>query len=330
MSEPLPELQVLRPTTTKAALADLAAHPDARLLAGGTDLLVNLRHGLGGAGVLVDLGANPALGEMDIAADGARIGAGVTLARLAKSDALKAGWPAVRQAAEAVAGPTHCEAATVGGNLCLDTRCLYYNQSEWWRKSNAYCLKYRGDVCHVAPRGNRCRAAFCGDLAPALMVCGAMVEIAGPAGLRQIPLAQLYQEDGAAHLTLDVGEILVAVLLPAPIPAPNPTSAYGKIRVRGAIDFPLAGVGVALTGAGDTARVSLAFTGTNSCPVMVEMPGPVPLGAERDAYFGALEKLAQKTVSPQRTTTAQPHFRRLAVATLARRLAEGICGERAK
>jgi len=272
--------------------------------------------------VLVDLGANPALGKMDIAADGARIGAGVTLAHLAKSDAIKAGWPAVHQAAEAVAGPTHRAAATVGGNLCLDTRCLYYNQSDWWRKSNGYCLKYRGDVCHVAPRGNRCRAAYCGDLAPALMVCGARVEIAGPAGLRHVALAQFFHEDGAAHLMLDVGEILVAVLLPAPITA----SAYGKIRVRGAIDFPLAGVGVALTGAGDTARVLLAFTGTNSCPVMAEMPGPVPVGTGRDDYFGGLEKLAQKTVSPQRTTTAQPHFRRLAVAALARRLAEGISG----
>ena len=114
-----------------------------------------------------------------------------------------------------VAGPSHRQVATLGGNICLDTRCVYYNQSHWWRKANGFCLKYQGEVCHVAPSGNRCRAAFSGDLAPALMVHDAEVEIAGPTGRRRQALAEFYQEDGAAHLLLEPGEIVVAVHLPA-------------------------------------------------------------------------------------------------------------------
>src|SRR5207342_2518557 len=133
---------------------------------------------------------------------------------------------------EAIAAPGHRAIGTVGGNLCLDTRCIYYNQSEWWRSANAYCLKNRGDTCHVAPQGRRCHAAFSGDLAPALMALGAEIEIAGPAGRRGIPLADLYAEDGRAHLKLAPGELILWVQLPA---APPP-SAYAKVRLRGSID----------------------------------------------------------------------------------------------
>ena len=146
-------------------------------------------------------------------------------------------YRALAQAAAAIAGPGHRVMATVGGNLCLDTRCIYYNQSEWWRSANAYCLKNRGDICHVAPQGQRCHAAFSGDLAPALLVYGAEVDIAGPQGQRRIALSDLYVEDGKAHLALAKGELVVAVHLPAP----PPPSAYEKVRVRGAIDFPLGG-----------------------------------------------------------------------------------------
>ena len=149
--------------------------------------------------------------------------------------------------------PRPSQLGTVGGNLCLDTRCIYYNQSEWWRRANGYCLKKRGDTCHVAPQGKRCHAAFSGDLAPALLVLGAEIDIAGPDGVRRIPLAELYVEDGRAHLALQPDEIVVAVRLPA-----NPlASTYQKVRVRGAIDYPLAGVAVA--------PVAVRFCDLRSC-----------------------------------------------------------------
>lgn len=320
MSEALPDFTVLRPGSVDQAIAALQSDATAQLCAGGTDLIVNMRHGLVGAATLVDLSGIPELKSLTLDEDGLRIGAGVILRELAEHSGIGAAYPSISQAACAIAGPTHREVATVGGNLCLDTRCYYYNQSHWWRKSNAYCLKYRGDICHVAPKGNRCRAAFSGDLAPALMVHDAMVNIAGPNGIRQIALADLYREDGTDFLTIEPDEVLISVQ----VKPTNAASVYDKIRIRGAIDFPLAGVAVACHKAQDQARFSLAVTGTNSQPVSVDMPEPLDLETDKDAYFAAMEKLVQKSVSPQRTTTIAPHYRRLSVAALASRLARGL------
>ena len=126
-----------------------------------------------------------------------------------------------------------------------------------------YTVSGGGDTCHVAPQGEHCHAAFAGDLAPALLALGAEVEIAGPQGRRRLPLGGLYVEDGRAHLALARHELLVAVHLPLDPPA----SAYAKVRVRGAIDYPLAGVAVALACAGGAVMsLRIGLTGTNSRP----------------------------------------------------------------
>jgi len=320
MSEALNALTLLHPTTIDAAVAALETNPTARLCAGGTDLIVSLRRGLVEAETLIDITGIDAMQMLEVSDAGLRIGAGVTLRALTENPDIAAAYPAISQAAVAVAGPTHREVATVGGNLCLDTRCLYYNQSHWWRKSNDFCQKYRGDICHVAPKGNRCRAAFSGDLAPALMVHGAVVDIAGKDGLRQIPLAELYQEDGADHLKLGPGEIVIAVT----VPATHATSSYAKIRVRGAIDFPLAGVAVACDAQGAGARFTLAITGTNSMPLLVDIPDTLGPSSDADTFFKDMSKRVQKAVSPQRTSTTAPHYRRLSVSALACRLARGL------
>jgi len=311
----------MRPQSVDQAVAALQSTPDARVCAGGTDLIVNMRRGLVDAGTLVDLSAIADLKTLQLDETGLRIGAGVSLRELAEHPGLTGPYQAISQAAQVVAGPSHREVATLGGNLCLDTRCHYYNQSHWWRKSNDFCLKYRGDICHVAPKGNRCRAAFSGDMAPALMVLGAEVETAGPDGIRRMALGDLYREDGADYLTLDPAEILIA----AHVPVQKSASVYGKIRVRGAVDFPLAGVAVACREDGNGAwRFDLAVTGTNSMPVSVDISTPLGKNDDPDAYFATLEKLVQKTVSPQRTSTTAPHYRRLSVAALARRLARDL------
>lgn len=321
MNESLPGFRLVRPQSVDQAVAALQSAPDARICAGGTDLIVNMRRGLVAAETLVDLTGIADLKALDINEIGLRIGAGVTLSELAGNPSITGPYQAIAQAARAVAGPSHREVATLGGNLCLDTRCLYYNQSDWWRKSNGYCLKYRGDICHVAPRGNHCRAAFSGDMAPALMVLGAEIEIAGPNGVRSLNLTDLYRDDGANYLTLNPGEILIAVR----IPAQKVVSVYGKIRVRGAVDFPLAGVAVASRGAPGGARIfDMAITGTNPMPVRVNIPAPLRKDDEPDTYFATLEKLVQKAVSPQRTSTTAPHYRRLSVAALATRLAREL------
>jgi len=317
----LPDFHLSRPQSAEEAVAQRLAAPAGRYLAGGTDLIVNMRRGLVDADLLIDLSGIAELASLSADASGLHIGAGVTLDSLTAHPALK-NHAAIVQAASAVAGPGHRAAATLGGNLCLDTRCLYYNQSEWWRRSNDYCLKYRGDVCHVAPTGDTCRAAFSGDLAPALLVHDAEVEIAGPEGRRRLPLAELYRDDGAAHLTLAPQELLVAVHLPPG----SRRSAYEKIRLRGAIDFPLAGVAVAITDDGRIRRLKIAVTGTNSRPFLIEDLDDLDAGQLGEAELVRIEKAVQKQVSPLRTTMVAGHYRRLAAATLARRLAAGLAG----
>jgi len=317
MTASLSDFHLLRPLTIQEAIAARLDHPNARFIAGGTDLLVNMRRGISNPSSLIDLSAIDELAEIKLCEDGVTIGAGVTIAALARHESIADRYKALSQAAQAIAGPAHRAMATVGGNLCLDTRCIYYNQSEWWRSANAYCLKNRGDICHVAPQGRRCHAAFTGDLAPALLVLGAKIDIAGPQGRRQIPLSDLYIEDGKAHLTLADSELIVAVHLPAN----QPPSTYEKIRIRSAIDFPLAGVAVALAVSGSIiSSLRIALTGTNSRPFLL---------AGTDAFVGRhidekllqeIERLVQKQVQPMRTTLTSANYRRVTASALARRL----------
>ena len=176
MTTPLPKFRLAEPRTVKEAIAARLNHPGGRFVAGGTDLLVNMRRGISSPDLLVDLSGIDELAEIETNGHGVTIGAGVTIATLARNAVIATQYRALAQAAEAIAGPGHRIMGTVGGNLCLDTRCIYYNQSEWWRSANAYCLKHRGDICHVAPQGQRCHATFSGDLAPALLVLGAEIE----------------------------------------------------------------------------------------------------------------------------------------------------------
>ena len=143
MTAPLPTFRLVEPRTVKEALAARQSHAGGRFVAGGTDLLVNMRHGINSPDILVDLSAIDELNRIEITGNGLTIGAAVTIANVARNPDIAARHRALAQAAEAIAGPGHRVIGTVGGNLCLDTRCIYYNQSEWWRKANAYCLKNR-------------------------------------------------------------------------------------------------------------------------------------------------------------------------------------------
>lgn len=311
-----PAFELKRATSVAEAAAWLAA-PGTRILAGGTDLVPNLRRGLEEPATLVDIGGIAALRTIAYDAPLRQIGAGVTLARLAADPRVAAEYPALAQAAAEVAAPAHRNAGTVGGNLCLDTRCVFYNQSAWWRRSNAFCLKRDGDTCHVAPQGARCHAAFSGDLAPALLALQAEVETVGPSGREAKPLENLYRDDGANCLTLGRGEIVTAVR----IPARELRSGYAKARRRGAIDFPLAGVAIALAlGAGRITHLRAALTGTNSCPLLLETgAGFVGEAADLAAEM-RLGKRVEKQVKPLRTTIGAADYRRQVAVVLARRL----------
>jgi 4-hydroxybenzoyl-CoA reductase subunit beta len=324
MTAPISDFRLTQPSTVDEAVAACLKHPGSRFMAGGTDLLVNMRRGITSPDLLIDLSGIDELTAIATDAHGMTIGAGVTIAALARNTAVVSQYRALAQAAEAIAGPAHRTMGTVGGNLCLDTRCIYYNQSEWWRSANAYCLKNRGETCHVAPQGQRCHAAFSGDLAPAFLVLGAEIDIAGAKGQRRIPLSDLYVEDGKAHLTLAEGELIVAVHLPKKAPV----SAYQKVRTRGAIDFPLAGVAVALTVKGKTiGSLRIALTGTNSQPFLLGGTDAFVGQELDDKALQSIDRLVQKQVQPMRTTLTSANYRRLTAAALARRLTTQLFAE---
>ncbi len=325
--ELMPAMTLERPDTVEDAVR-LRAEEGAKYLAGGTDMVVNIRRGIERPATLVDLTGIEELNGIAAGPDGIDIGAAVPLSAVATHEAVRRDYRAVAEAAAEVAGPTHRNYGTVGGNLCLDTRCLFYNQSEWWRKSNDYCLKHRGEICHVAPGGKRCFAAFSGDLAPAALVHGAGVTLAGPDGRRRVTLDALYRNDGMDHLALEEGELLVALHLPkasAGIP-----SGYRKSRIRGSIDFPLAGVAVALKMEGDTvASLDIALTAVNPYPHRVAKTDSFVGGPMGGDELDRLRDTVRTQAKPMRTTTVQPWYRRRVVGAMARTLLAGLAGESA-
>ncbi len=324
--ELMPALALQRPQTVEDAVRLRSEAEDARYLAGGTDMVVNIRRGIERPGALVDLTGVEELASIAAGPDGIDIGAAVPLSAVAAHGEVRRSYRAVAQAAAEVAGPTHRNYGTVGGNLCLDTRCLFYNQSEWWRKSNDYCLKHRGDICHVAPGGKRCFAAFSGDLAPAALVHGAEITLAGPEGRRRVKLDALYRNDGMDHLTLEEGELLVTLHLPSE--SAGLPSGYRKSRIRGSIDFPLAGVAAALAMEGDrVASLDIALTAVNPYPHRVNKIDTFvggPMGGEQ---LDRLRDTVRTQAKPMRTTTVAPWYRRRVVGAMARKLLTELAGE---
>jgi 4-hydroxybenzoyl-CoA reductase subunit beta len=328
----LPEFQLLRPTTLDEVLAACAAHPESRLLGGGTDLLVNIRRGILAPPVLVDMNKVTELSAITADAHALEIGASVTLRALASHEEVVRHYPVVAQAAACIAGPTHRNMGTVGGNLCLDTRCIFYNQSEWWRGANNHCLKTTGEICHVAPKSQGvCFATFSGDLAPALLTLGAEVDLLSPAGPRTLPLNDLYighakhdaaTGDGKNFLALRAGELVTAVR------ARNTSglrSAYDKIRIRRSIEYPVAGVAVALRrDCENLADLRVAFTGTNPRPVLLEGTAALCGGKLDERVLKALDDLVRDQIMAMKTTFTPGHYRRRVAGVLARRLVQRL------
>jgi 4-hydroxybenzoyl-CoA reductase subunit beta len=321
----MPNFQLHRPTSAAEAVKLRSEQPEALFVAGGTDMIVNVRRGIEQPENLIDLSAVTELKAITEDDQGLHIGAGVTLNEIATSEKIKADYQAVAEAAAAVAGITHQQYGTLGGNLCLDTRCLFYNQSEWWRQSNDYCMKERGEICHVAPGGKRCFAAFSGDVAPAMLVYQAEVELVGPEGSRRIPLTEMYQNDGMNHLALNPGELVSVIHLPKSL-AGSP-SRYEKARIRGSIDFPLAGAAVRLEMDGDKVKdFAIALTGVNPFPQNIKGTEDNIGNVLDDETLDKLRDNVRKQAKPMKTTTVAPWYRRRVVGALARRLTVELAG----
>jgi 4-hydroxybenzoyl-CoA reductase subunit beta len=335
----LPEVQLLRPKSVNEVLAARAAHPGSQLLGGGTDLVVNIRRGIVAPPVLIDMNSVAELRAIKADATDIELGASATLTEIARDAGVLKHYPVVAQAAGIVAGPTQRNMGTVGGNLCLDTRCIFYNQSEWWRSANNHCLKTTGEICHVAPKSRGvCFATYSGDLAPALLTLGAEVDLAGPGGRRTVPLNSIYigfarqdipvtetMGDGKYFLSLRPGEFVATVRAKN---APGLRSAYDKIRIRRSIEYPVAGVAVALRREGkNLTDLRVAFTGTNPRPVLLEGTGELCGGPLTDDVLKRLDDLVRDQIMAMKTTFTPGHYRRRVAGVLARRLVVRLFGD---
>ena len=256
----LPPFRYLAPRGLDEAALMLAQEGEqAMLVAGGTDLYPNMKRRQFTPPVLIGLRAIPAMHSISGSPEqGMRVGAGVTLSTLAAHAFILQHYPALATAAGSVSTPQLRNAGTIGGNLLLDTRCNYYNQTEFWRHSIGYCMKKDGDVCLVAPGSARCWAISSADTAPVLVSLGAQVRLVSVRGERVLPVRELFRDDGMDPYMKAPDEILTEVILP---PADGWRSAYLKLRRRGSFDFPLLGVAVALRFAADRtvadARITL-------------------------------------------------------------------------
>jgi 4-hydroxybenzoyl-CoA reductase subunit beta len=317
----LPEFKLLRPRCVEEAVRYLAEHAgNLRVLAGGTDLIPSMRQKLFEPEYVLDLRRVHNMRGITPQTDGgAEIGALTTLREIERSEFLRVHYPVLTEAAATVASPVLRNMGTIGGNICLDTRCLWYNQSLTWRKGCGFCIKKDGDLCHVAPGGTKCWAAFSGDTPPALLCLDAEIEIAGAAGARRILLQDFYTGLGDNYRKLQSNELVTRVFLPAS--AAGYGGVYRKLRVRGSIDYPLAGVAVAMKRSnGHVSDARIGITAVNPAPMLVKGAADLLRGKMVDeALAEAAGDLAAKTSKPLTTSALTPEYRREMIRVFTKR-----------
>jgi len=263
----LPEFELVQPRSLQEACAILGKHKGKAIpLAGGTALMVALRYRLRKPAVVVGLKGLTALDYVSgNGSVGLAIGSMVTLETLEKSPLVLRDYPPLVQAIQFVASSSIRNKATIGGNLCLDNRCMYYNQSKFWRSGQKTCFKLGGTVCHAVGKGRRCQAVYQGDLGPILLALGAEVKIASAKGERTIPLTEFFTGRGEKPNVLKLNELLVEVRVPSV--SEGTAWAYEKLRVREGMDFPMAGAAVMVkknrSGIIEKAKIVLGAVGSS-------------------------------------------------------------------
>jgi 4-hydroxybenzoyl-CoA reductase subunit beta len=339
----LPQFKLLRPRTLEEAIAYLAKHvgagvppvqaaegnsgpPRIQVLAGGTDFIPSMRQKLFEPEFVLDIRHIADLNGIRQQGSDVEIGALTSLTTIEHSDLLRRRYPVLTEAAATVASPLLRNMGTIGGNICLDTRCLWYNQSLTWRKGCGFCIKKDGDLCHVAPGGTKCWAAFSGDTPPALLCLNAEIEIASASGLRRLPLCDFYTGDGVAYRRLQPNELVTRVFLPES--SADYRGVYRKLRVRGSIDYPLAGVAVVMKRSnGHVADARLALTAVNPAPRLVKGASELLAGKIiNEALAEAVGDLAAKTAKPLTTSALTPEYRREMIRVFTKRAVLAAAG----
>jgi 4-hydroxybenzoyl-CoA reductase subunit beta len=308
------------------AVALLGEHAgDVMPVAGGTDLIPNMKHRLFEPGHLVALKGIADMKGIREQDGYLRVGAAETLTSVASDSTVWARFPALADAAGHVAGPQLRNMGTLGGNLCLDTRCTYYNQTGFWRQALGYCLKKDGTVCHVTKVGTKCVAAHSADTPPVLMVLGALVVLVGSEGRREIPVRDFFLADGITNTRREAGELVTEVRIP--LEAAARRTAYAKLRQRKSIDFPLLTVAVSvdLEADGTVRGLEGVVTALGSRPRELTGWSDVAQGRKLDDEL--LTELAQRAHAqchPLENIIVDPEWRRAMVPVYVRRALERV------
>ena len=316
----LPAFQYHAPSTVEEAVALLTKHAGkAKVIAGGTDLVPNMKHRLFTPDHVVGLKDIASLHAIVEEADALVVGPMVTVADLARDERVGRLFPSLKYALTQIAGPQLREMGTLGGNLCLDTRCVYYNQTLFWRKSLGYCLKKDGTVCHVVKSGKNCVAAASNDSAPVLMTLDATVKLQSPRGERVLKLDEFYVADGIANSVIAADELMVEVRIPKP--KAKRVAGYLKLRIRAAIDYPALSVAVAagLDGEGKITDVKMVISALAAKPHPVKRLEAFVGRVLDEKTIGELGQAAHKQCHPLTNINVDPGWRREMIPVFVRR-----------
>ena len=312
----LPRFRFVSPPSLAEAIRLRTEHVDSSMyVAGGTDVYPKMKRRQFQPAVVIGLG--DVVHDSFANGTGLRIGAGATLTAVAEHPKVRDGYRALAEAASLVSTPQLRNMGTIGGNICLDTRCNWYDQSLFWRTAEGLCMKTNAEVvCRVATSSPRCLAVASADTVPALIVLGAQIRVVGPKGERTVSLADCYREDGIRYLALEPGEIVTEVVLPR---SDGWRSTYLKLRDRGSFDFPIAGVAAAIRWDGTrVAEARVAITALASRPVAVDASALVGTRLEDDAIT-AVADAVHRAARPMDNTAGTISQRKRASRVFAER-----------
>ncbi|MCP3910319.1 MAG: 4-hydroxybenzoyl-CoA reductase [Actinomycetia bacterium] len=310
----LPPFELHRPASLAEAARILDGEgPGARVVSGGTDLWPGMKRGHHRSSTVVSLMSIPELTGIENGAGTLRIGAATLLRDVAADPMVRSAQPALAAAITEIASPAVRNMATIGGNLCIDTRCTYYDQGEMWRTAIGHCLKTTGDICWVAPGRPVCQAISAGDTAPILCALEATVRLVSVDGERVVPMESLYTEDGAASLTLGPGEILAEIIIDSGSQAEGRRAAFRKLRRRGSIDFAVLSVAAAVSVGDDglvrQARIHLGAVAPRPLPATEASASLVGRVLDEESIVEAA-RLARAAAAPFDNTDFRPAWRR--------------------
>ena len=307
----LPPIKLQSPSTVQDA-AKAVAKGNTRLVAGGTDLWPNMKRRHQKAETVISLMSIPGLNKIESSGTDIRIGGTATLANIIRDDNIRNRFPAFAAAVASISSPPIRNMGTIGGNLCIDTRCTYYNQTEEWRRSIDYCLKEEGTICWVATKSPRCWAHTACDSAPILCALDAKVKLESANGAREIPLADMYVDDGIDYLSKQPDEILTQVIVPGGSDSSHCRSSFWKLRRRGSIDFSTMSVAAAvwLDDNKVVTRASMYLGAVGPAPMPVAEIESVLVGNKMtEENIAEIAHIAHKIAKPMDNTDFAPSWR---------------------